>query len=182
MKHKAALLAILLVTTTCSREQWHRAPSPDDLMDFIPWFSTMRYAFAPQPYADPRAPVPGTVPITGAEADLRLEEEADLPAINRLRNPVARTAESLDRGKEVYQIFCFPCHGPAGAGDGPVSPRFVQPPDLTAAQARGYSDGYLYTLIRRGRGIMPTYGDKVRINDRWHVVNYLRQLQEGATQ
>jgi len=48
-------------------------------------------------------------------------------------------------------------------------------------RARGFSDGYLYSIIRYGRGVMPRYGDKVyRPADRWAIVNYLRRLQQGA--
>ena len=173
------MLLLLALLPACTREQWHRAPGPDDVVSAVPWFSTMKRGPAIQPYAmPPREPVPGTVPITGSDPDLRIDRDEDLPVLNRLRNPAARTAESLERGKELFAIYCLPCHGPLGQGDGPITPKFVPPPSLTAAQARQYSDGYLNALIRHGRGIMPSYGDKVRGIDRWHLVNYLRLLQD----
>jgi mono/diheme cytochrome c family protein len=58
-----------------------------------------------------------------------------------------------------------------------VVAKFVPPPDLTAEPTKQRSDGYLYAMIRQGRGIMPRYGDKIRGADRWHVVHYVRQLQ-----
>jgi len=170
-------LGLAVIAASCSREAWHRFPAPDDAVKLIPWFATMHRGLAPQPYEHSRPPVPGTVPITGVERELHVDNEADLPAINRVRNPVARTAESLDRGKEVFGIYCYPCHGPTGQGDGPVAEKFIQPPSLTAEKAKGYTDGYMYELLRFGRGIMPMYGDKVRGADRWHVVNYIRSLQ-----
>jgi mono/diheme cytochrome c family protein len=175
-------LVVAASLSACSRESWNRFPSPDDLVGMIPWFSNMHRGPAPQPYSINRPPVPGTVPVGGKEIELDVNFDEQLPRINRLENPVPRTAESLDRGKEVYNIYCYPCHGPAGAGDGPVTPMFIQPPDLTAPRARDFTDGYLYTLIRQGRGIMPMYGDKIRVQDRWHLVNYLRLLQESPTQ
>jgi len=52
---------------------------------------------------------------------------------------------------------------------------------LLTANARGYTDGYLYSILRYGRGIMGKYGDKItRIDDRWQVVNYVRQLQAAS--
>jgi len=172
------VLLVLAAVTGCTRDQWQRLPSPDDAVATVPWFSTMHRGLAVQPYAvAPRPPVPGTVPITGGELGLHLENDKDLPAINRLHNLAPRTAESLDRGKQLFNIYCYPCHGPAGQGNGPVAPKFMTPPNLTAAQAKGYSDGYLHTLIRYGRGLMPPYGDKVRGMDRWHLVNYIRLLQ-----
>jgi mono/diheme cytochrome c family protein len=167
-----------LVATACTRDQWQRFPSPDDVMAKIPWFVTMHRGLAVQPYAlPPRDPVPGTVPITGADPELRVDKDQDLRALNQLQNPAPRTSESLNRGQDLFNVYCYPCHGAAGKGDGPVAAKFIQPPDLTAEQARKYSDGYVFALIRYGRGIMPPYGDKVRGMDRWHLVNYLRLLQ-----
>jgi mono/diheme cytochrome c family protein len=71
------------------------------------------------------------------------------------------------------------CLGSAGAGIGIV--RLMGAPSLLTARARGYSDGYVYSIIRYGRGVMPRYGDKiVRPDDRWAVVNYVRKLQAAA--
>ncbi len=51
---------------------------------------------------------------------------------------------------------------------------------LTTPQAMGFADGYIYTLIRIGRGAMPAYGHQIPHYDRWHIVNYVRQLQSQA--
>mgnify|MGYP001619996367 FL=1 len=170
------LLPLCAVIAGCTRDQWQRSPSPDDLVAAIPWFAVMKDGPAIAPYQMPRPPVAGTVPITGIEPALPINRD-NLPAINRRANPVQRTSESIDRGRDRYEIYCQVCHGPEGRSDGPVVPKFFPPPDLTAAQARNYTDGYLYTVIRHGRGLMPLYGDRVRGEDRWHVVNYLRVLQ-----
>ncbi|GBD32800.1 hypothetical protein HRbin33_01774 [bacterium HR33] len=176
------LIAAGAVTlSACSREQWHRAPSPDDVIAAVPWFAVMKRSIAVAPYRNvaPRPPVPGTVPVDGSEPPLPITRD-NLPRIDRLVNPVQRTSESIERGRDRYQIYCQVCHGPEGHGDGPVVPKFFPPPDLTAQQARSYTDGYIYTIIRHGRGIMPAYGDKIRGEDRWHLVNYIRVLQ-GAS-
>jgi mono/diheme cytochrome c family protein len=173
------LILALLLGAACTRDQWQRLPGPDDAISKVPWFSTMRRGLAIQPYSIPsRPPVPGTVPITGADQELHIENEPDLPLINRLRNPAPRTSESMERGKVLFGIYCYPCHGTTGQGDGPITAKFIQPPNLTAENARKLTDGYVFTLIRYGRGIMPPYGDKVRGIDRWHLVNYLRLLQD----
>ena len=90
-------------------------------------------------------------------------------------------AEFAARGDTLYQTFCAVCHGTTGAGDGPVGPRVAAPP-ITSARAAGYSDGYLYSIIRYGRGVMPRYGDKIYAPlDRWAVVNHVRLLQGQTT-
>lgn len=81
------------------------------------------------------------------------------------------------KGDSLYQIYCTVCHGQRGAADGPVSPK-IGAPSLLTERARGYSDGYLYSIIRYGRGVMPRYGDKVYSPlDRWAIVNHVRKLQ-----
>jgi mono/diheme cytochrome c family protein len=100
-----------------------------------------------------------------------------LPEITEIPNPVAPTAASLARGEVVFNRACSPCHGAAGDGTGLVTRSGIPSFSLLTPQAAAYTDGYLYTLIRVGRGIMPPYGHQITHYDRWHVVNYVRQLQ-----
>ena len=71
--------------------------------------------------------------------------------------------------------------GVGGKGDGtvPVGTKINGwVPSLLTPKAMAYSDGYLYSMVRHGRGLMPAYGDKIRGTDRWSVVNYVRVLQQ----
>lgn len=179
------LLAVLLAGVGCSANDWpdslRRVPGPDDAVSLVPWFSTMHTGLAVQPYKTPvpRLPVEGTVPVTGAEVPL-LVTPANLPAINALTNPAERTSASLERGKARYEVFCQPCHGAGGAGDGLVNEKLLVVPSILTDQAKRYTDGYLYAIVRHGRGIMPAYGDRVPGTERWDIVNYVRVLQGGA--
>jgi mono/diheme cytochrome c family protein len=127
----------------------------------------------------PRDPVPGTVPITGVEPVTPFPyTPANAPASDRLRNPLAMTSESIKRGKDRYSIYCAVCHGDAGQGDGPVAAKMGGTArNLASPPARAYSDGRIYVAIRHGFGLMPAYGDRLSIEDRWNVVNYVRVLQ-----
>ena len=155
------------------------ACNPDDVVHKVGWFQTMRHQRNIKPYAHPIAPVDGTVPVTGGELPVT-SQTAD-----RLVNPRTRTAESMNRGKWVYQTYCLVCHGESGKGDGPVSITgggpFPGVRSLVTVDLGRQSDGYIYGNIvdaqRMGRGLMPRYGDKVRGNDRWDLVNYVRSLQ-----
>jgi mono/diheme cytochrome c family protein len=98
-----------------------------------------------------------------------------------LANPVVADAASLARGEVMYLRSCAPCHGAAGDGVGPVTARGIPPFDLRTDQVQAYPDGYLYGIIRVGRGLMPAYGHQLTEFDRWHIVNYVRQLQGGGT-
>jgi mono/diheme cytochrome c family protein len=110
----------------------------------------------------------------------------------RLRNPVPADARSLDNGRKYYQINCAVCHGLAGGaqatspgggamGDGPVAgPKYgLYPPSLRTDRVRGFTDGYIWGVIRNGRGTMPPY-DRIEEMDRWDVVNYIRALQANT--
>jgi mono/diheme cytochrome c family protein len=170
----------LLLLSGCNF-YYDKIPSPDDLMKVVPWFDHMVGSRAIFPYA--RADVahrtpPGSVPITGAEADWGAEfKRGVFTTANALRNPTAPVV-NLAKGDTLYHVFCAVCHGPAGGGNGPVGMR-MGAPSLLTDRARGFTDGYLYSYIRYGGlTIMPPYGDKIfRPEDRWAVVNYLRQLQ-----
>ncbi len=174
-------LGLVLVAAGCTRAQWQNFPSPDDVIAAVPWFAVMHRGLAIQPYQMPRLPVEGTVPVGGTQVVPQVLP-ANYAALDAMKNPVQRTAESINRGKEMFTVYCEPCHGATGHSDGPIVAKFIRPPDLTAAQARGYSDGYLYAMIANGRGLMPPYGDKVRGNDRWDLVNYLRAVIQAGQQ
>ena len=106
------------------------------------------------------------------------------PIIQGLVNPIGpNDAEALARGEELYNRYCIVCHGPDGVGSNaniaafhPILPAY----NLAGDQVTGYSDAYIYALIRVGRGLMPEYGSRIGHLDRWKVVYYVRQLQAQA--
>ena len=81
-------------------------------------------------------------------------------------------------GALVYQIYCQPCHGGSGKGDGPVATRgFPPPPSLLADRARQLSDIQIYQIVSRGQKNMPAYAAQVPPQDRRSVIAYIRSLQ-----
>src|SRR3989442_12779582 len=103
----------------------------------------MRHQRSFKPYSRNLAPVPGTVPVTGAPP------AADLKSADRLTNPRTRTSESLNRGKFLYETYCLVCHGEAGKGDGPIASRppsgfLLAPRSLVAHPHAKPSDSYSY--------------------------------------
>src|ERR1700716_3563071 len=131
-RNPLALVAVLLLGG-CN--WWYNSvPSPDDLVKAVPWFDHMIKGRAVFPYARadvPRNTVPGTVPITGSEADWGTEFQSGKPATaDRQINPTV--AEStLVRGDTLFHNFCAVCHGNAGNGDGAVGPKMGAPSLLT---------------------------------------------------
>ena len=93
-----------------------------------------------------------------------------------LRNPVPASDSSLARGRKYFQINCAVCHGDRAMGDGPVTKFGMPGLNLTTDITKARTDGYIFGMIRNGRGLMPPY-DRIEEMDRWDVVNYVRALQ-----
>jgi mono/diheme cytochrome c family protein len=115
----------------------------------------------------------GIIPPPVLPLQLLLEE----PIAVDLVNPVQPGEVSLARGEVMFERTCAPCHGPLGDGAGPVTAAGVPSISILTDEARGRTDGYLYSIIRVGRGAMPPYAHQITHFDRWHIVNYVRQLQ-----
>jgi len=121
-----------------------------------------------------RTPPAGAVPMIGVDV------EGDLQTLAAtLTNPVAADTHSVNEGERQYKRTCVPCHGPDMKGDGPVIQFYVPPPDLHGALARGRTDGYLYSYIRHGGAVMPSYGYQVSAEMAWNLVNYIRSRQQA---
>ena len=84
----------------------------------------------------------------------------------------------LHRGQERFNIFCSPCHGRTGDGNGMVAQRGVKiPADFHTDRLRSVPPGYIYQVIKNGYGAMGDYGDQIPVNDRWAIVAYVKALQ-----
>ena len=123
-----------------------------------------------------------SVPTSGKELFLAPADTAELvqdrlTAGLEVRNPAPRSAESINRGKAVYDVYCALCHGVEGHGDGPVGLKFTPPPmDLTLSYVQIQPDGQIHYTISHGSIAMPFYRDAIPVIDRWHVVNYIKTV------
>jgi mono/diheme cytochrome c family protein len=152
------------------------------------WFTD----FKEQPKIDPwqtandsipfRGNPQNSVPVYGTLAPgyavSRMALPATVDSMSGIANPVAADARSLVNGRKNYQINCAVCHGPAGKGfaEAPVTKYGIYAPPLASGNALTLTDGYMWGVIRNGRGVMPSY-NRIEELDRWDVVNYVRGLQ-----
>jgi len=125
----------------------------------------------------------GSVPVTGvAVAAWQVSYEGQpltIDSLSGVANPVAADARSLENGHKVYAINCAVCHGDLGDGDGTIRqvvPMFAFVPSLLTPMTVERTDGYIFGMMRNGRGLMPSQS-RIPERDRWDVVNYLRGLQ-----
>lgn len=93
--------------------------------------------------------------------------------------PLPLTMDLVERGRDRFDIFCSPCHGRLGDGNGMVALRgFRIPPDLASDRLREVPPGYIFQVISNGYGAMPDYADQITApEDRWAIVAYMRALQ-----
>jgi mono/diheme cytochrome c family protein len=87
-------------------------------------------------------------------------------------------AKLLDRGEERYNIYCTPCHGTTGAGNGMVVQRgYAIPQSFTEPRLRSYPLGRIVYTLKYGAGNMPNYHTQIQVEDRWAIAAYVRALQ-----
>lgn len=113
-----------------------------------------------------RTPVPGTV---------AREDDLD-PVPDTIPGTV--TMAMLRRGQERFGIYCTPCHGIGGEGDGMIVKRgFPAPPSYFEPALMKVPDRHFYDVITEGYGVMYPYDTRVAPADRWAIVAYIRVLQ-----
>ena len=171
MSVKLPLLVVVLALTVSSCE----------------WFTDFKRQpsiWTWEPVKDTLTPSRGnpqmSVPTTGtAVAGFQVSYgafPATIDSMASLRNPTPASDSSLANGRKYFQINCTPCHGDRAMGDGPVTKFGMPSINLTGDVTKGRTDGYIFGMIRNGRGLMPPY-NRIEEMDRWDVVNYLRALQ-----
>jgi mono/diheme cytochrome c family protein len=94
-----------------------------------------------------------------------------------LKNPFQPTVENLARGQFIFSNYCVACHGAGGAGDGPLIPKYPNPPAYQTEQSKALPDGAMFHVISLGRNNMPAHAAQVAPDDRWKVILYIRKLQ-----
>ena len=162
--------AVLVLFSAACRQDMHDQP---------------RYtALKPSPFfadgSSARLPVAGTV----ARGDLRDDEllytgkQGEEPSTVF---PFPIDDAVMERGRERFDIYCSPCHGRTGTGDGIVVQRgFTKPPSLVTDRLVQAPPGHFFEIITNGFGAMPDHAAQVRVRDRWAIIAYIRALQLAA--
>jgi len=131
----------------------------------------------------PRGNPQHSVPISGTASAGYAISYRPMPGVidsfAPIPNPTPVSAASLENGRKLYSINCAVCHGAGGAGAGPAVKYGMAGINIIAAVTQGRTDGYIYGMIRNGRGLMPSYA-RIEEAERWDIVNYVRALQ-GST-
>jgi mono/diheme cytochrome c family protein len=129
----------------------------------------------------PQGSVPrGGTPVAEYEVSY-LPAPGQIDSIGRLAtNPTPITEASLANGRKYYQINCAVCHGDKAMGDGKAVKYGMAGMSMMNDLLKNRPDGYIFGMMRNGRGLMPPY-NRIEEKDRWDVVNYIRALQGKVT-
>ncbi len=124
-----------------------------------------------------RPAVPGTVARDHLKTDRRFYEGKVAAGLaGNVPFPVDR--QVLERGRERFGIFCTPCHGLVGDGNGMIVQRgFRRPPSFHIDRLREAPDGHYFDVITNGFGAMVSYASRIPPRDRWAITAYVRALQ-----
>jgi hypothetical protein len=92
--------------------------------------------------------------------------------------PFPVTKEVIERGQQRFNIFCTPCHGYVGNGDGIIVERGLRaPPSYHIDRLRNAPVGHFFDVMTNGFGAMPSYASRIPPRDRWAIIAYIRALQ-----
>lgn len=172
-------LALIAVFGSCDRDRNTTGWQYFDDMAHSAAYET----YTPNPnFADGktmRNPVEGTIPL-GYEPYLYEKNDTDrVEAGLALVNPYESNAKNLERGKQVFTIYCTSCHGEKGDGKGFLftSGKYPFPPKtLLSDKIRNAPAGEIYHVVTVGFGVMPQHGSQVRPEDRWKVAMYVKEV------
>jgi mono/diheme cytochrome c family protein len=140
-----------------------------------------------------------TAGMTDSEFDARTPPNANDAAVagdttfyvRKIPAQFPVSTEFLKRGQERFNIYCAPCHGESGYGNGPIAQRamalqpladagtsgWVKPQDLQDPKILARPDGHIFNTITHGARTMPPYDKQISVPDRWAIIAYLRALQ-----
>jgi len=161
------VVIVIALTGSACRQDMHDQPKYTPLRS-TPFFGDVRSA---------RPLIAGTV------AQGQLHEDAFLET-GKIGNadatvfPFPVDAAVMARGRERFEIFCTPCHGRTGTGDGMIVQRgYRRPPTYHDDRLRNAPIGHFVDVMANGFGAMPDYSDQVGARDRWAIAAYIRALQ-----
>jgi mono/diheme cytochrome c family protein len=165
--HLRLILAAVVFLTVACRQDMHNAPryNPLAATDF---------------FGDGRSARP-LIDDTVARGHLRLDAARYFGKVNGNDVevfPFPITRADLVRGEERFNIYCSPCHGRLGDGEGMIPKRgYRKPPSYHIDRLKKAPVGHFFDVVTNGFGAMPSYASRVPVDDRWRIIAYIRVLQ-----
>lgn len=175
-----AALALPLALTACDPNNWLTDMKQQPSIGTWQKFSTDSLTGETTGF---RGQPQGSVPVTGVTVAEWEVSYAAMPAtvdsLKNVPNPVPADARSIANGHRLYQVNCAVCHGELGDANGTMrqlNAAYGFAPMINGAATAARSDGYIWGMLRNGRGLMSNF-NRIPERERWDIVNYVRGLQ-----
>ncbi len=168
-----ALVAVFCLAGAACRQDMHDAPRYEPL-EASTFFNDGRSSRMPVANAVARGQLKQDTHLYEGKIDGRLADTFPFPVTDAV----------MARGQERFNVFCSPCHGRTGQGNGMVVQRgFRAPPSYHEDRLRNAPVGYFFDVMTHGFGAMQDYAAQVPVADRWAIAAYIRaiQLSQNAT-
>ena len=144
----------------------------------FPWNHDMANQVSIKPQESVSVAKPGmalfpkrSVPVPGVASTIK-----DRDVALKAANPVPADDKSVAMGGKLFAIYCVPCHGKSGTGDGLVGAKLsLKPFDLTTERIDTVPDGHIWGYMTFGGAVMPSYANDLSPAERWSIVNYVRK-------
>ena len=166
MRNRIALVIAALSAAAC-RQDMHNQPK------YKPLAASLFFG-------DGRSARP-VIADTVARGNMRIDDarftgKVNSADVDAFPFPIAKA--DVQRGQERFNIYCSPCHGRLGDGQGMIVKRgFRQPPTYHSDRLRNAPVGHFFDVVTNGFGAMASYASRVPVDDRWRIIAYIRALQ-----
>ncbi len=188
MKIKSSRIIILLAVTIFIAGCYQGRPSNKTPLHFNPSmdqqkkYKTQSSSMYFENGSTMRLPVEGTVARGFLRENVEYYTGKNKKGEFIKKSPVATDMALMLRGQERFNIYCAPCHGRIGQGQGIVVKKgLLPPPSFMDPKILAYPDGQIFDVISNGIRNMPSYRHQVPVPDRWAIISYFRALQRSQT-
>lgn len=177
MKHVKLIIVLVTITSfmACNNKRKPQVQYMPDMYVSVPYDANGVESAGKVPVN--RMPVAGTVSRSGVVAyDIPDTNEGFEKAKAELKNPLGATEANLEKGKELYKIYCATCHGDKGDGNGVLSQR-DKFNGIPSYKDRETTPGSIYHVIVHGKNLMGSHATQLNHKERWQVVQYVEKLK-----
>ena len=177
MKNLKILIALVVFVSfiSCNNKRTPQLQYMPDMYESIPYDTDAEKGLNNKPVNRP--PVAGTIPRGGYPAyDIPDTPEGYERARVEVTNPIEATEKNLEKGKQLYTIYCTSCHGEKGDGNGALvqNGKFEGIPNY---KDREINAGTIYHVIMHGKNLMGSHSSQLTYTERWQIIHYVEQLR-----
>lgn len=175
LKSIIALIFVVSFLFSCNNKRERQLQYMPDMYESVPYDANGANGINNAPVNI--KPVAGTIPRGGHPSyDIPDTAEGYEKAKAELKNPISSSDENLEKGKQLYSIYCISCHGKKGDGNGYLA-QAEKFEGIPSYAEREINAGSIYHVIMHGKNLMGSHSSQLTYKERWQVIHYVEQLR-----